>query len=90
MDLTGEMNVHISDPSSAKIQISLKEASGDFGADLKLKQHPHTAKFGSDDDRVIKLKDASRSFPLNQSLAVLKWQYKGKDESLLPMSSKCR
>jgi hypothetical protein len=83
MELTGDMNLHISDPSFTKVQ----EASADFGTDLTIKQHPHVAKFGPNDERIVKLKDNSRSFPVNQPLAVLKWRYKGKDESLLPLSS---
>jgi hypothetical protein len=87
MELTGDMNLHISDPSFTKVQIVLQEASADFGTDLTIKQHPHVAKFGPNDERIVKLKDNSRSFPVNQPLAVLKWRYKGKDESLLPLSS---
>lgn len=87
MELVGDMTLHISDPSSTKVHIHLQEASTDFGSDLAIKQHPHINKQAVDEERVVKLKDLSRSFPVNQPLAVLKWRYKGKDESLLPISS---
>jgi hypothetical protein len=89
MELRGDMNLHISDASVARVQLTLQPPSGDFGAELQLKQHPHVEKFGATDERIVKLKDASRLFPVGQSLAVLKWRYTGKDESLVPLSSAC-
>jgi hypothetical protein len=87
MELRGDMNLHVSDAAVARVKLTLEPMSGEFGADLQLKQHPHVEKFGASDERVVKLKDPSRSFPVGQSLAVLKWRYTGKDESLLPLSS---
>jgi coatomer subunit delta len=86
MELTGDMNLHISDASSAKIRIALAPLSSDFGTDLQLKQHPNVSKFGAG-EKIIALKDPNRAFPLNQGLAVLRWRYSGKDESLVPLSS---
>jgi coatomer subunit delta len=87
MELVGDMNLHISDASVARIKLQLSSSSSDFGSDLQLKQHPNVAKFAGNQDRVVALKDPSRSFPVNQPLAVLKWRYAGKDESLVPLSS---
>ncbi|KAJ7115999.1 hypothetical protein C8R44DRAFT_628654 [Mycena epipterygia] len=37
----------------------------------------------------IKLRDATKTFPMNQNLAVLKWRYKGNDEGAVPLSINC-
>lgn len=87
MELKGDMNLQVSDASFAKIKLALAPLAPDFSSNLQFKQHPNVAKFGPSGDRVIVLKDNSRSFPVNQSLAVLKWRYTGKDESLVPLSS---
>ena len=80
------MNLQITDPSLSKIKLALAPFSSDFGSELQFKQHPNVAKF-SGSERVIALKDTSRSFPVGQALAVLKWRYEGKDETLVPLSS---
>ena len=87
MELKGDMNLEVHDASFAKIRLLLAPLSSDFSSNLQFKQHPNVAKFGASGDRVILLKDPSRSFPVNQSLAVLKWRYTGKDESVVPLSS---
>ena len=89
MELQGDMNLQLSDPAHAKVKLALAPLSEDFSAsEIQFKQHPHVAKFGATGDRVVALKDSSRSFPVGQSLAVLKWRYTGKDESHVPLSSK--
>lgn len=87
MELRGDMNLHITDASLARVRLTLGPAVSEFGSELQFKQHPNVAKFTGSKDRVVALKDPSRSFPVNQSLAVLKWRYSGKDESLVPLSS---
>lgn len=87
MELKGEMNLQISDASSANVRLTLASTASDFGNSLQFKQHPNVAKFAPGKERIIALKDSSRSFPVNQSLAVLKWRYAGTDESNVPLSS---
>lgn len=88
MELKGDMNLQITDPTQAQIKITLAPPpSTDFGSDLQFKQHPKVAKFGP--ERVIALADTSRAFPIGQSIAVLRWRYAGKDESYVPLSSMC-
>lgn len=87
MDLKGDMNLQVSDPGLARIKIALLPPTNDFGHELQFKQHPNVGKFVANKERVIALKDPSRQFPVNQSLAVLKWRYTGKDESYVPLSS---
>ncbi|EIM88032.1 uncharacterized protein STEHIDRAFT_94912 [Stereum hirsutum FP-91666 SS1] len=89
MDLKGDMNLQVSDPALARIKIALLPPTNDFGHELQFKQHPNVGKFVANKERVIALKDPSRQFPVNQSLAVLKWRYTGKDESYVPLSINC-
>lgn len=88
LEIKGDMNLQVSDPDSSKIKLTLGPVNEDFGNELQFKQHPNVAKFAPGSERSIALKDPSRSFPVNQSLAVLKWRYSGKDESHIPLSSK--
>ena len=83
------MNLHVSDPSFARIKILLLPSPSAFGPELQFKQHPNVGKFSANGERTIALKDPSRVFPVNQALAVLKWRYAGKDESYVPLSSEC-
>lgn len=89
MELKGDMNLHVSDPDLAQVQITLAPPQTEFGGrDLQFKQHPKVARFGSNvQQRVVKLKEASMSYPVGQSLAVLRWRYQGTDESNVPLSS---
>ncbi|KAN0135631.1 hypothetical protein V8E53_006522 [Lactarius tabidus] len=89
LELKGDMNLHITDPSLSRVKILLLPASSVIGPELQFKQHPNVGKFAVNKERIIALKDPSRVFPVNQSLAVLKWRYTGKDESYIPLSINC-
>lgn len=87
LELRGDLNLQISDASLARVKLILAEPTTTFGPELQFKQHPNVGKFAANKERVIALKDPSRSFPVGQSLAVLKWRYAGKDETYVPLSS---
>ena len=88
MEVQGDMNLQLSDAAHAKVKLALSPLAEDFSpSEIQFKQHPHVAKFGATGDRIVALKDPQRSFPVGQSLAVLKWRYTGKDESHVPLSS---
>ncbi|KAJ8482071.1 hypothetical protein ONZ45_g15075 [Pleurotus djamor] len=91
MEIKGDMNLNISDADFAHLRISLAPSSNDGipASALQFKQHPNVAKFAPGQERVVALKDPSRAFPVNQSLAVLKWRYAGTDESNVPLSINC-
>ncbi|KAH0825973.1 hypothetical protein J3R83DRAFT_7568 [Lanmaoa asiatica] len=89
MELKGDMNLQVADPSNAHIKLALAPFSTDFGSDLQFKQHPNVAKFAPNQEKIIALKDPSRAFPVGQALAVLKWRYTGQDESYVPLSINC-
>jgi len=88
-ELKGDMTLHVTDPSLSRIKILLLPSPSAFGPELQFKQHPNVGKFSANNERTIALKDSSRGFPVNQSLAVLKWRYAGKDEIYVPLSINC-
>lgn len=95
LEVKGDLDLRISDATRTKIRLALSplsERAADFGRDLQFQQHPNVAKFsgGASSERVIALKDPKRSFPVNQGLGVLRWRLSTKDESVLPLSSKCK
>ncbi|OCH95720.1 hypothetical protein OBBRIDRAFT_766924 [Obba rivulosa] len=89
LELKGDMNLHISDPTLARVKLALAPATSNFGPELQFKQHPNVGKFVANRERVVALKDPARGFPVGQSLAVLKWRYAGKDETYVPLSINC-
>ncbi|KAF7356589.1 Copper P-type ATPase [Mycena venus] len=95
IEVKGDMNLHISDASQTRISLTLlpTEESNLIAAGLQFKQHPQVAKFDMRASRTepkeVKLRDATKTFPLNQNLAVLKWRYKGNDEGAVPLSINC-
>ncbi|KAI0931645.1 hypothetical protein AcW2_000489 [Taiwanofungus camphoratus] len=89
LELKGDMNLQISDPSLARVKLALAPAPTTFGPELQFKQHPNVGKFAANRERVVALKDPTRGFPVGQSLAVLKWRYAGKDETYVPLSINC-
>ncbi|KAF8514288.1 hypothetical protein JB92DRAFT_2811478 [Gautieria morchelliformis] len=84
LELKGDLNLSISDPALARVQLALTAPSSSAN-DLQFKQHPNVGKFNTA-DRVVALKDANRGFPVGQPLCVLKWRYAGRDESFVPLS----
>lgn len=85
LELKGDLNLNISDPSLARIRLGISTPSSSAN-DLQFKQHPNVGKFNIA-DRVVALKDPGRGFPVGQPLGVLKWRYAGRDESFVPLSS---
>ena len=82
LELKGDLDLRITDASLAKLRLTL--APKDY-TDLQFKQHPNVAKF-SGSEKIIALKDATRSFPVGQGLGVLRWRMTSKDESKVPLS----
>ena len=83
-ELKGDLNLLVSDASQSKLRLLLADKPY---SDLQFKQHPNVAKFGAG-EKVIALKDPSRSFPVGQGLGVLRWRMTAKDESNVPLSSR--
>ena len=78
------MVLRVSDPAKAAIKILLPEIEDKT---IQFKTHPNVDKKLWSTDFAIGLKDATRPFPLNQPVGVLKWRMQTKDESCVPLLS---
>lgn len=91
--LKGDLNLLISDPAYNKVKLSLAEAQDEYGGDLQFKYHPNLFKGpaaeGGGLESEVRLKDGGRVWPVGQPLGVLRWKLTSKDESYVPLSSKC-
>ncbi|RXK42170.1 hypothetical protein M231_00527 [Tremella mesenterica] len=85
-ELKGDLDLRITDAALSKLRLTL--APKDY-TELQFKQHPNVAKFSPSGEKIIALKDPSRSFPVGQGLGVLRWRMTAKDESNVPLSITC-
>lgn len=89
-DLKGVMDLRINNPAYAKVSLSLGELLPQYkavGSTLQFQQHPNIKKFSaSSDQKSIALKDAGKSFPIGQSLGVLRWKFTSKDDGNIPLT----
>ncbi|WVQ83801.1 hypothetical protein IAT38_005945 [Cryptococcus sp. DSM 104549] len=85
-ELKGDLDLRITDPALAKVRLTLAPKNY---SELQFKQHPNVAKFSPSGDKVIALKDPSRSFPVGQGLGVLRWRMTTEDESHVPLNVTC-
>ena len=84
MDVQGQLNLHISDSTMSRIQLSLHSSDADG---TQFKTHPNVDRNLFKDHHKIGLRDSSRPFPLNQQMSVLRWRLQAKPESAkLPIS----
>jgi hypothetical protein len=83
-ELKGDLDLRVTDAALTKLRLTLSPKEY---ADLQFKQHPNVAKFAGS-EKVIALKDPSRSFPVGQGLGVLRWRMTSKDESVVPLTGK--
>ncbi|TRM66667.1 hypothetical protein BD626DRAFT_627172 [Schizophyllum amplum] len=83
MEIKGDMNLLVKEPEVARCAVELAANA----TNIQFKQHPNVAKFAPGAaNKIVRLKDPSKPFPVGHSLGVLKWRYSGKDESILPLS----
>ncbi|KAJ3022201.1 UNVERIFIED_CONTAM: Coatomer subunit delta [Siphonaria sp. JEL0065] len=85
MEVKGKMELKVTDPSKAHFRVALQNAYNDT---IQFTTHPNVDKtlFATG---VIGLRDATRPFPVNQVLPLVKWRFLTKDDSLLPLSINC-
>lgn len=88
------MDLRINNPVYAKVSVVLGDLLPQFkGASsmLQFQQHPNIKKFSaSSDQKIIALKDSGKSFPIGQSLGVLRWKFTSKDDSNIPLTRTSR
>jgi len=84
MDVQGQLNLHISDSTLSRINLGLQTSDADG---TQFKTHPNVDRNLFKDQNKIGLRDASRPFPLNQQMCVLRWRLQAKPENTtLPIS----
>ncbi|ETS62637.1 hypothetical protein PaG_03281 [Moesziomyces aphidis] len=93
LEIKGDLFLKITDPTLAKIRLQLAPPEdGNLvlsAGDLQFKTNPQVDKAAWASDRVLAPRDARKPFPVNQSLALLRWRMVTKDETALPLSINC-
>lgn len=92
LDISGILELRVSDPNQSKLKIQLKPISSKSilnSGEAVYKTHPHVDKNLWSSNRIIGLKDSKKPFPINQTLPVLRWRFNSKDETFLPLIINC-
>ena len=84
LEVKGDLQLRITDPSFTKLKLDLK-ADPTHGAQFRT--HPNVDKVAFTNSKTIQLKDTSKRFPANNSIAVLRWRVaNNEDAELLPIT----
>jgi hypothetical protein len=92
LELKGDLELRITDPTLSKIAIQVTPASSSAllpSSALQLKTHPHVDMSGWSEGRQIRLRDPNKPFPVRQNLGVLRWRATTKEEASVPLSVQC-
>lgn len=92
LEVKGDLELRITDPSLTKLAIQISPASDSSLlplSALQFKTHPHVDKAGWADARQVRLRDVNKPFPVRQNLGVLRWRGTTKDETCVPLSVQC-
>jgi hypothetical protein len=71
-EVKGDLNLKISDPSLTKLSLALLANEGPLKAQFRT--HPNIDKNLFTSEKRIQLKDTTKKFPSNNSIAVLRWR----------------
>jgi hypothetical protein len=71
-EVKGDLNLKISDPSLTKLSLTLLANEGPLKAQFRT--HPNIDKNLFTSEKRIQLKDTTKKFPSNNSIAVLRWR----------------
>ena len=85
IEIKGDLQLLVSDSSLSKISLSLIT---DASLNPQFKTHPNVDKAQFSSSKTIQLRDATKGFPMNNSVGVLRWRVassKESDASLLPL-----
>jgi coatomer subunit delta len=85
LSISGDLNLRISDANLTKIKLSLS-ANASHGAQFRT--HPNVDRNLFNSSKIIQMSNASRGFPVNNAVGVLRWRATPKtdDTSALPIS----
>ncbi|KAJ1912910.1 coatomer subunit delta [Tieghemiomyces parasiticus] len=86
LEVKGELTLVVADEDKGQLQLRI-----DLGdeSNMQIKTHPHIDKKRFQGEHVLALKDASRSFPVNQPVGLFKWRFVSQDDASLPLSINC-
>lgn len=85
LEIKGELILRVTDPNLARLRLNILSPDLDHSA---FKVHPQVDKSLWSSKSVIGCKDATRPFPVNQPVPVVRWRNLIKDESQVPLSGK--
>jgi coatomer subunit delta len=85
-DIHGEMFFIINEKDAGFIRVKLNE---EINSNFTPTTHPNLDKKLYTKDKILGLKNASKSFPTGNPLRVLQWNSNSKDVSLIPLSVSC-
>lgn len=86
MEVSGGLQLLITDPSCDKVYVQLGLGSN---PGYQFKTHPNIDKAKYSAQAVLGLRDASRAFPANSALGVLKWRFLTTEDSHAPLLLTC-
>ncbi|KAJ1966796.1 coatomer subunit delta, partial [Dispira parvispora] len=86
MEVKGDLTLMVSNPDTSHLVL---QVNADSGAGAQIKTHPQVDKKRFQNDNVLALRDASRHFPVNQPVGLLKWRVVSQDEDQLPIVINC-
>ncbi|KIW70448.1 hypothetical protein PV04_02717 [Phialophora macrospora] len=72
MEVKGDLQLRITDPSLTKLALSVQAVEGPLKAQFRT--HPNVDKALFTSQKLIQLKDTSKRFPTNNSIGVLRWR----------------
>lgn len=72
LEVKGDLNLKISDPSLIKLSLALNAQEGPLNAQFRT--HPNVDKNAFSSAKTIQLKDSTKKFPTKQSIPVLRWR----------------
>jgi coatomer subunit delta len=88
LKVLGDLMLVIGDAASSNIAVKLQGVDEAREAGFVLQIHPNIGR-PAFEKGVLALRDASRSFPVDNPLGVLKWRLTTSDESALPLAITC-
>lgn len=86
MEVKGILQLQAHSDEASRVRVLLER--GDL-ADFKFQSHPNISKPLWNGEGILELKDASRGFPVNADVGVLRWRSSTKDASKVPLIINC-
>lgn len=86
MDVRGIVHLNITNSDKAHCRLIVNNTDN---RNIQFQTHPNVDKKLFSSESVIGLKQASKAFPLNVDVPVLKWRFVSSDESQMPLAINC-